>query len=520
MDLKTTTVPGQSTQFFNNLCPYPSSAPDTAEIRGHAANIQRLLQGTYDDIHPVFAQWTALEHSYDTADTEVALSALHDVPFTLGALRTAGDLIAMALNAWADYVDGYSPRRTAYLTDAQSVVDAHNAYYELPFETRNAYELDRAGVDAPDLPSGPNLFSDYVRLRDEVKRQGRELQEEFSMQQAALKDALKAIDIEKLSEAAFTTRDAGLNVVDSAEELQYVLANSAAFGDQLDYNDIIRLSENIDYDNLPYDFQDDEGRRWVMTEDGTMVRSGSPMDPYLEAAILQAMAGDPELSSIEPVLGEDADGNPVTASLTDLGFGVAGPYGDQIPGVAGAVSGVGLNVLQTVALVPQVNEAALNATNTERSKYLLMSDDDVEYLEDLYEGREWTKAGAQTVASVGTGAVATAAAAPTYGTSYIIAYVVDQGTGEIIGTVVDHLYDDTQSERRMNRTIEYYDVKKQMTPEEYAEAVRTKYNVVEPPSGPPQEIATVEAGSGVSAPGSEESGPMIVTVPSPGTDGT
>lgn len=514
MELKTTTVPGQSTQFFMNLCPYPSSSPDTAEIRGHASNIQRLLQGTYDDIHPVFAQWTALEHSYDTADTEVALAALKDVPFKLGALRTAGDLIAMALNSWADYVDGYSPRRIDYLTDAQSVVEAYTQYQSLPFETRNAYELDNAGVDVPDLPSGPNLFADYVRLRDGVKRRGEDLQEEFSMHQETLKDSLKAIDIEKLAESAFTTRDAGLNVVDSSEELQYVLANSAAFGGQLDYNDVLRLSEDIDYNNLPYDFQDDEGRRWVMTEDGTMVRSGSPMDPYLESAILQAMADDPELSAIEPVLGEDADGNPVTASLEELGFGAAGAYGDQIPGVAGTVSGVGLTVLQTVALVPKVNDATLNATNAERSKYLLMSDDDVVYLEDLYHDREWTKAGAQTVASAGIGAAATAAAAPTYGTSYIIAYVVDKGTGEVIGTVVDHLYDDTQSEQRMYRTIEYDEIKKEMTPEEYAEAVRAKYNVVEPASGPAQGIEVVEVDPGAPAAGVEDTGPMTVTVPS------
>lgn len=510
MELTTTIVPGQSHQFFDNLCPYPSSAPDSAEIRGHAANIQRLLQGTHDDIHPVFAQWTLLEQSYDTADTPTALMALQDYSIKLGALRTAGNLIAIAMHNWADFIDGYSPERIDYLTEAQSVVDLKNRITGLT-ESEVQAENDK------NADGQQNLMSQYQGALNAAVTRGEQLQRDFSTHQQGLVQALKAIDLEVLSEAPFTSRDEGLTAVDSTEELQYILSNSAAFGDQLSYADIIRLSEQVDYENLPYDFKDEQGNKWVMTEDGTLVISGSPMDPYLEGAIMQAMAEDPELSSIEPVLGEDAEGNPLTSTLEDLGFGVAGAQADLVDGSpgGGAYGGV-LTLVAVASLIPRIEDNALNASNIERSKYLLMSDEDINDVGTHFINRETVKAGAQTVATIPTAAAATATAVPSYGTSYVVAYLIDEATGEFIGAVVDDIYDDTWTEEEMYRKIEGAAGDK-MTPEQYAEAMREIENVVEPASGPPQPIPTIPVDQ--APPENRDPEPGTITVTAPAGDG-
>lgn len=85
MDISRMTFPYRSQDHYRGLIDYVSSAPDASAIRAHAAEIQRLLQGTHEDIYPVFAQWTGLEDFYNTADTQMALQAQGPASIQLGA---------------------------------------------------------------------------------------------------------------------------------------------------------------------------------------------------------------------------------------------------------------------------------------------------------------------------------------------------------------------------------------------------------------------------------------------------
>lgn len=351
-------------------------------------------------------------------------------------------------------------------------------YQALTPREREEHKVDQSTYDS-------SVTGRYMTLLNDLILRGQTLNVDFGNHLQGLADALNAIDLEKMSEGAFTSREGGLNVIESPEELQYVLSTSAAFGDQLGYEGAVRLSEAVDLSDLPYDFMDENGNKWVMTEDGTMVRSGSSMDPYVEAAILEGMANDPELSSIRPILGEDADGRPISALLEDLGFGVAGAVSDvmddkKIPG-ATALGG-SLNVLTVVALIPQIEDSAQNATNQERAKYLLMSDEQIQSVNDHYINRETIKGSAQTVATIPTGLAASRFAPHTLGGSYVIAYVIDEKTGEYIGAVVDEKFDDTWSEEEMYRKIEGVEGE-EPTPEEYEQMVADLHNVQPAPDG-------------------------------------
>lgn len=487
---------GISPDHHRGLVPVLSLPPNADLIRQRAEAVSAALQGTADDIQPVFQTWREIEGNYVTYETDEVLTAMDEDARHLSALKSAGTVIAGAWGIYAAVCDDYKERHDTYMEDIIPVLNQDRELQELTggdvgkiFETERGEELHRLISGA--LP--------------ELKMRGRDHQVFLDQGQMALVTAMESLDMEDLAQFAFTSRQAGLDAADSREELEFMLLESETFGSQLTMEEIRRLSGTIDLDELPYDYMDEEGRKWVTLPDGTKVRAGSAMDPNLNTAIVNAMAADPDMADVKLPTGVNEEGETQYLSAYDIAGRLVGAANDA--GAGGHLPTVG-SVMTLVSLGMMVNGAhgaGQAGRFNEQAVAPLMSDADLDEIEEHYATKDLTTSATKTVVSIPIGAAASATAGATFGGSYVIAYVLDEATGAVVDVIIDKVYDDTWSESEMvNRKGERIEEVDTFDEEEYRRLVEERA----------KEEGTAPAGEGPLNPNAPEN-PTIQGVPGP-----
>lgn len=446
-------VPG----YWEGVVPPISAIPDTAEIRGNASALERWIDRAFEDISPVFAQWSGIQGNYITDDTDVVLTALGPYLQRLSGVKNATLTAAQALRAFADAMDDLADRRNAYADKARAVVAAYREAGESKYSIQDTAQ--------PVIQEGMNLNNEHATLYSE------------------LKSALEAIDLADFRTIGFTKFSAGHDAVESSAELEFRLLDSSGF--RITADDARRLVSQVDLESLPYTYMDEHGRKWVLTDDGLMVRSGSPMDPYLNAALLTAIAQDPELHDVE-VVTLDQDGNEVltTGETIASGLGIAGTakavdkevrqsrntHRDPTQDIR-LLERMGLigNVHAVATFPASVEEAAQAETNKHQNNGLLMSDAEIDEILQAYISREASKEATIIGSEVVTGRVADALAVQTVGLSYVVVFVVDEGVARAVTYFYDEAWDMAWTEEEMLRHSGEIDSSNAFDPQEYEE---------------------------------------------------
>lgn len=471
---------GISEGHYRGLVPILSLPPNADLIRGRAGAILELTQGTVDDIQPVFATWKEIDGNYVSYDSNEVLTALDQDARDLSAIMEAGRVIAGALTLYADYCDGYHERHLAY---GEEVIVLLGYDEELEALTggveSKAFETDR----------GTELHSLITSMQPGLKMEGRDLQVGLDDAQQKLVLAMDGLDLSVLDRFTFTSRQAGLDAAQTPEELELMLLESDAFGGDLTLEQIRSLASTIDIDDLPFDYEDAEGRKWVTMADGTKVRAGSAMDPNLNLAIITEMANDPQMSEIKLPAGVDENGEEQYVTTQDVVTAVVGA-GNDAGGVGPHMGSLGkaLGALGLMQSVGGWSDAGQQGRDTEQALAPLMSDEDLDQIEDHYVNKAVAKTGVSTVLSLPIDAAATWAAPWSGGSSYVVAYVVTDAKDKVVDVVIEKVIDDTWTEKELERKGDDVTDVDTFDQEEYerlvAERIKEEGVPVEEPVGP------------------------------------
>lgn len=425
--------------YNRGLVPVLSLPPNADLIRQKMQDILDLTQGTVDDIKPVFSTWQEIEGNYVAADSGEVLEALDQDSRNLSAIQEAGRVIAGALSIYADFCDGYSESYNSYMERVVDLVSLDRRWADLP------------GTDMEKIESHPELQEQIAHGRMPLMGEGQGLQNDFEVAQVNLHRTLDSIDMESLARFQFTSREAGLDAATSQEELELMIMESDAFGDELTLEQVRTLASSVDIDALPYDYVDEQGRRWVTTADGTKVRAGSAMDPNLTAAIITAMAEDPEMSTIELPAGTDEHGEEQSVPVADIASFILTTADDAGAGPYVANYSKGLGMWGVVTAAGDIHTAGVQGRDAEQLVAPLMSDADLDEVEVHYQNKQTAKTGVSTVVALPVDAAATAVAPFVGPGAYVVSYMINDTTGEVVDVVVEKVLDDTWSEKELAR---------------------------------------------------------------------
>lgn len=281
---------------WNMLAPWTPINPGAQRGVGPAQDIAADLGATRERFETLFDTWRRFEDCYQAVDAEIVHSAMNDLVGPAIALTDVGAVVQTAHETYAEQVDngalesdkvvndtwasGFEDRYQAFLNDksALSTKEFEEKYGKDENTVANDLHLER-------IPYADRAFG--------VTNTVGEAREVYLA-------AIQGIDLAEMSALEFSHRPEALTQYGSEEELLQALKDSHMFG-HLDAQDLERIAEQAWelYGGLPSDFTDPNGVDWVVGPDGEMVRSGSPMDPNVNALILALLADDEELQNTE-----------------------------------------------------------------------------------------------------------------------------------------------------------------------------------------------------------------------------
>ncbi|GAA1132065.1 hypothetical protein [Citricoccus alkalitolerans] len=447
---------GTSTQMYSGSAPAMPVLPNTATAMEIASRINENMRKTFDRLMSAVDTWSQLRHCYEGPEQETVYAAFNDRLERISALKLAGEAL---FDAYAMYDASLSSdivgRRNSYTEWAPGHVSECAAYEPYIGQwCRNQYGTAHGlwlamGTEDDEKMAVLEEMNRLKEARTARKFEVEQIVFDFNGYRDDLARSLEDVDMEDLSEIRFETRNEATTTVESQEDVKSLMRESAAFESLgLEDAEIEQIAAEVWADRGSFQigqFTDDQGRHWVMTAEGTMVRAGSAMDPRLNATVMRTIAEDPILGrkEIEYPGMDGRDSMTVEALVFGLNkgneafteWGVAQFTGENanILGmkVNSGIIGAGLSVLS-------IGATAGDYKNSQAMLYPLMSSTDL----DERHGRAVVVEGARTAGTVVLGSgmmfVAAAAGAPTGGVGgFIVAAVVDDVTGRVVGWIVD-----------------------------------------------------------------------------------
>lgn len=287
-----TTVDGYSESIYLMQFPWLPMGPPSSGSASFAGDVRDSLRKASEDIFPVFSAWQGLDSCYDAADKAAVMGAMEESMGRTMGLKRMGELLHVAVSNYNAALEGYAEEQSDYHLKAKAWV-----------KDRLEYEAFRDNHDEEAFEREYKMsWQDYQATVSEPERerltgQARRLHGQLESARQWLARDLDAIKGDDLDDVTFNAREEALASVDSTEELAHRIKDGGAF-EEMDLTDaeIEFLAGRVDLDSLPYDFEttnpdDPEGEpiRWVVGVDGALVRQGSPLDPNLNHAIIEAM---------------------------------------------------------------------------------------------------------------------------------------------------------------------------------------------------------------------------------------
>lgn len=447
---------GTNVQVSSGSAPIVPNLPNTSSALLAASRLNENMRKTFDRLMNTVELWSQLRDYYEGPDQETVYSAFNQQLERISAIKLAGEALYDAYAVFdASLSADIQDRRLEYTGWAPGHV-ADSAPYEpyLGQYCRNQYGtamamLDDMGIEDEEKMSVLDKVNPLREARITKKDEINTLVFDINTHRGTLSSSLEDVDLQALSTIRFETRNEATTTVGSQEDLEVLLRESGAF-ESLDLTDaeIERIATEIWADRDDYEigqFTDDQGREWVMTPEGTMVRAGSAMDPRLNATVMKAIADDPEVGQREIAYPGMSRGQSLTVEALVYGlnkgnstfteWGVGQFEGEQanILGlkVSTGIIGAGISILS-------IGATASDYRTGQSMLYPLMSSTDLEERYDRALVVEGAKAGGSVVLGSGLMFVAAAAGAPTGGVGgVIVAAVVDKITGAVVGYIVD-----------------------------------------------------------------------------------
>ena len=448
---------GTNVSVSSGSAPVVPSLPNTSAALGVASRLNENMRKTFDRFMTALEYWSELRNYYEGPDQETVYSAFNQRLERISALKLAGEALYDAYAIFDSEISSdVQNRRLDYVGWSPGHV-SDSAPYEpyLGKYCRNEYGTGYVALDAMGLEDEDERAATAERLvtlkdarivrKDEIGT----LVIDINSHRGTLASSLTGVDMHQLTQVRFETRNEATTTVQSVEDVEEMIREAAALESlDLQDGDVERIAAEVWANREEFQsghFTDEQGREWVMSPEGTMVRSGSAVDPRLNATLMKALADDdwvgqkqidyPGMSDRESITVEALvyGLNKGNSAFTDWGVAqFEGEAANQLGlKVNTGIIGAGLTVLSLGAGAAQYKTG-------QSMLYPLMSTTDLEEREQRALMVEAARTGGSVVLGSGLMFVAVAAGAPTGGVGgLVVAAVVDQVTGAIVGYIVD-----------------------------------------------------------------------------------
>lgn len=485
------TIDGTAPGRWNGSSPVNATLPDTAAALEAAIRIEDNLRKTFDRCMEMVDTWSQLRSYYEGPDQDIVYTAFENRLEKISALKLAGERLLEAFGlldstletSVAGRHDEYVQWAGPYSAECREhepelgewcrggIPTAHALWYRLGIDERDEDQVEKA----------EQILDTFNRLKSERLENyqvASQVVRDINEARRAVTDTLNEMKMFELESIRFETRDEATGVVQSQADVEEMLRNSEVF-QSLEFGSdaereaaLKRIAGEVWADRSSWSdghLTDDQGRNWVMTAEGTMVRAGSVMDSRLNAELMNAIGEDPVTSELEINYPGLTDGEKMTAGallkalkkgnskFEDWGVKVFEGETANIRGmkVTTGMLGASMSLLSAGA-------TAGNYRNAQAILYPAMSEEDLDQRENRAFYLETIKSGGELVLGAGAQFVAVGAGAPTGGVGgVIVAAVIDKVTGAIVGWIVE-----TVDESLTSATREEIN---QMTDEELAE---------------------------------------------------
>lgn len=440
-------------EVWEGKTPWAPHPPPTHVAANNAAIIAQKCQDTYDRLMDVVTFWKQFKDVYGGADKEIVFMAMDPVVEKLIAIQRAGEVFSTAVQSYDAMNSGTQELKTSYDEWARDFVERYRKADE---------DKARLGNDEEGLAEFERLYGMNHALYIgslEQERAGRiadgpeYIVNHVNKGRQDLAGTLTAIDMGELGKIAFSHREESLTVYGTPEELAAALESSEVFGNtDLTHKDYQAIAEEMwaSYQDLPFEYEDDNGIRWSTGPNGEMVRSGSPMDPNVSSLAFLTLGRDPNWSTVElNVPGELASGATATAGyLINKGGGkLSGKFQD----VVDPTTPLGKSAISAgTGLLLTVFNAGVDASHYKiklAGEAALLSPEEASALRRRAASRNLLDGAVDL--GLGTGQVFATAM---YGTGgKVVGWIVTDVAGKVIDVIIDEAYDETWSKEEMER---------------------------------------------------------------------
>ncbi|MGM7668628.1 hypothetical protein [Microbacterium sp. A93] len=418
---------------WDGVCAWAIDTPNLTSMVNGAENLAENCQETFTHFMQAVTKWNEFRDVYGGADQDAVFAAMTPVAEKLQAIKNAGSVFSGAVQvykAWAQDFDDikrdYDTWATGWMEKHDRVERHHTTLSDEEFMTKygmsytdkhNAMRTERDGKEA----NGPVWVIDHLNT---ARRE--------------LASTIEGIDMAELGKMEFSHRPEALTQYETPEELAEALKGSHIFGEaDLSDEDYLKIAQEVfaQQGDLPFDYVDTNGVRWSYGPNGELVRTGSPMDPNFNAAVLAVMNEDTDWRQVDLSFG--GEGTQTVAELaTKFGLNRIGGLTDSTLG-KGVIGGWATAIVQLIGTGVSIKRFRENLSMAAP----MLSEEDYDAIVQKYTNETLIMDGVQIATGAGA-AVLTAVLGPGgMVLGFAVTYVATGITEFILNTAGDETWD-------------------------------------------------------------------------------
>lgn len=340
-----------TSRYWDGVCSWAIDTGNVSMAVSAADNLAENCHETFTHLMQAVTKWNDFREVYGGADQDAVFAAMTPVAEKLQAIKNAGAVFSGAVQVYKASVQDFDDMKVDY-----------DSWAEGWMETYRTVEADHSRMDEDEFMAEYGMS--YAEKSNEMRgeRDGREANgpvwviDHLNAARRDLASTIDGIDMDALGEMNFSHRPESLTQYETPEELAEALEASHIFGDaDLSDEELLAIAEAVfaQYDDLPFDYVDANCVRWSYGPNGELVRTGSPMDPNLNAAILAVMNENTEWRQVD--LSFDGETTQTVAEMASrFGLNSLGKLTDSTLG-KGVIGGWATAIVQLIGTGVNVN---------------------------------------------------------------------------------------------------------------------------------------------------------------------
>lgn len=431
-----------TSRHWSGVCSWAIGTGNVHSAVTAADNLADNCQETFTHLMQAVSKWNDFREVYGGADQDKVFAAMTPVAEKLQSIKNAGAVFSGAVQVYKASVQDFDDMKVEY-----------DGWAEGWMQTYRKVEADHKSLSDEEFESKYGMsYTDKSNAMREV-RDGKEANgpvwviDHLNTARRDLASTIEGIDMDKLGEMNFSHRTEALTQYETPEELAEALKNSHIFGDaDLSEAEYLAIAEGVfgQYDDLPFDYMDANGVRWSYGPNGELVRTGSPMDPNLNATILAVMNENEDWRQLD--LSFDGETTQTVAEMASrFGLNSLGKLTDSTLG-KGVIGGWATAIVQLIGTGVNINRYRENLSTAAP----LLSDSEYDSIVQKFARESLIVDGVQIATGAGS-AVLTAVLGPGgMVLGFAVTYVATGITEFIVSEAGDQSWDLDEMQDRYN----------------------------------------------------------------------